>query len=121
MLLQKAAFQARLLLHFIRGCPKPVFEVPPEDKENRHQWKDHEGQPEIQYEHGPYNKNCVKGSLESIWHEARSQFRHLIDILFHPVEPLAYRRRFVVVGRELVHLLQDSESDAEHKILHCAV
>jgi len=108
------------MLRRIRGCSKPVFEMPPEDKEKRHQGENHAGQPEIQHEHGPNNKDCVAGGLESIWYEARSQFGHLIDVLFHAVEPLAHGCHFVEVRREPVHLLQDSESNAENKILHCA-
>src|SRR6266567_4625457 len=120
MLLEKAAFQARLLLRIIRRCPKPGFEVPPEDEENSHEGKQHARQPEIKYEHSPDHKDCVENSLEGNGHKTRSQFRHLINVLFHAVEFLANRGRFVVVRRESVHLPQDSESNVESKILHCA-
>src|SRR5258708_25955708 len=120
MLLEKAAFQTGLMLRFIRGCPQAGFEVSAEDEENRHEGKDHARQPEIQYEHGPDDKDCVETSLEGIRHEARSQFRHLINVLFHAVELLTHRRCFVVVGGEAVHLLEDSQSNAENEILHCA-
>src|SRR5229473_5952435 len=120
MLLEKAAFQAGLMLHIIRGCPQAGFEVSAEDEENRHEGKNQARQPEIEYEHGPDDKDCVESSLEGIGHEARSQFRHLINVLFHAVEFLTYRRCFVVVRGEAVHLLEDFESNAENKILHCA-
>src|SRR5260370_31423250 len=120
MLLKKATFQAGLLLRIIRGRSETGFEVLPEDEENRHEGKDHARQPEIQYEHGPDDKDCVETSLEGIRHEARSQFRHLINVLFHAVELLTHRRCFVVVGGEAVHLLEDSQSNVENEILHCA-
>src|SRR5436309_1214884 len=120
MLLEKATFQAGLMLSIISSRPKPNFEVPPEDKENRHEGEHHARQPEIQYEHGPDDKDCVESSLEGIGHEARSQFRHLINVLFHAVELLTYRRCFVVVGGEAVHLLENFESNVKHKILHCS-
>ena len=120
MLLKKAAFQAGLMLRIIRACPQAGFEVSSEDEENRHEGKHHARQPEIQYEHGPDDKDCVENSLEGIGHEARSQFRYLINVLLHAVELLAHGGCFVVVGGEAVHLLENFESNAENKILHCA-
>src|SRR5260370_2531977 len=120
MLLEKAAFHAGLMLRIIRSCAQAGFEVPPEDEENGHEGKNHACQPEIQYEHGPDDKDCVESSLEGIGHEARSQLRHLINVLFHAVELLAYRRCFVVVRGEAVHLLEGFESNGKNQTLHCA-
>jgi len=38
--------------------------------------------------------------------------------LFHAVELFPNGRRFVVIGRETIHLFQDVEPDAEHEFLH---
>src|SRR5260370_18471922 len=118
MLLEEAAFQAGLMLRIIRGCPQAGFEVSAEDEENRHEGKNHARQPEIQYEHGPDDKDCVESSLEGIGHEARSQFRHLINVLFHAVELLTYRRCFVVVRGEAVPFLENYEANAQNTILN---
>ena len=120
MLLEKATFQAGLMLSIISSRPKPNFEVPPEDEENRHERKDHACQPEIQYEHGPDDKDRVESGLEGIGYETRSQFRHLINILFHSVELLTHGCCFVVARGETVHLREDFQSNPENKVLHCA-
>src|SRR5260370_25619604 len=121
MLLEEAAFQAGLLLRIIRGCPQTGFEVSAEDEENRHEGKNHARQPEIQYEHGPDDKDCVESSLEGIGHEARSQFRHLINVLFHAVELFTYRRCSVAVRAAAVLLLGGFTSIERNQILHVRV
>src|SRR5216684_5947322 len=104
MLLEKAAFQTGLMLRIIRGCPQAGFEVSAEDEENRHEGKNHERQSKIQDEQGPDDKDCAESSLEGIGHEARSQFRHLINVLFYAVELLPHRGCFVIVRGKVVHL-----------------
>src|SRR6266478_1788670 len=95
-----------------------MFEVPTEDKEERHEREDHAREPEIEDDHCTYDKKSIDCGLENVRDKTRSKLRHLIDVLFHSVKPFSDRSRFVVVRRKAIHLLQDAEPDAEHEILH---
>jgi len=116
--LEKAAFPAGLLLRQVGCAPEPAFEILPKNEENRHQWKKDAHESEIEHEHCSHDKNRIECGLENVWYKTRTQFGHLIDILFHAVELFSDGGRFVVIGRETIHLFQDVEPDAEHEFLH---
>ena len=116
--LEKAAFPAGLLLRQVGCAPEPVFEIPPENEENRHQRKKDAHESEIEHEHCSHDKNRVECGLENVWYKTRTRFGHLIDILFHAVELFPNGGRFVVIRRETIHLFQDVEADAEYEFLH---
>jgi len=116
--LETAALPAGLLLRQVGCTPQPVFEIPPENEENRHQRKEDARESEIEHEHCSHDKNRVERRLENGWYQTRTQFGHLIDILFDAVELFPNGGRFVVIRRETIHLFQDVEPDAEHEFLH---
>jgi len=116
--LEKAAFPAGLLLRQIGCAPQLVLEIPPENEEKRHQRKKDARKSEIEHEHCSDDKNRIERCLENVWHKTRTQFGHLIYILFHTIELFPNGGRFVVIGRETIHLFQDVKPDAEHEFLH---
>ena len=118
MFLEKAAFSAGLSLCRFRSTLQSFVEVPSEQEEDGHERKYNAGEFEIQYEHGPNNEDRIEDGLESIRHKARSQFRHLIDILLHSVQFFSDGCSFVVVRREAVQLFQDAKSNSEDEILN---
>src|SRR6266403_3649887 len=92
--------------------------MPPENEEKRHQRKKDAREAEIERKHCSNDKNSVERGLQNVGQKARTQFSHLIDILFHTVELLPNGGSFVVIRREAIHMFQHVEPDAKHKFLY---